>query len=215
MAKIQHLYSTVSGHKPTNLLRGQIAINIPDRLVYANDPAGRPQVLSSGNPGVSNPSGLLGVHVPILFHPVAQFGVTMTQADLQARFTDDGTTVKLETVPVFLFGTVWWTPELTCPSSPAGAYAIGFDMNARTVTLSAVSQGTARQRSGYINYTSMTAQLVVYSDSTIYPWFYLPQGFGNGPDTNLYRLSPVKTFAAIPVSEGFAGANATAYWGNV
>lgn len=217
MAKFQHLYSTVAGHTPTNILRGQVAINIPDKLVYANDPAGRPQIISSGASGVSNASGLLGVHVPVAFYPVAQFGVTMTQTELQLRFTDDGTTASLSTVPIFIFGKIWWTDPISCPSSTAGAYSITLDTVNRVCSLSAVAVGNGRKTSGFINRVNGTANLVIYSDGIIYPWFYLEQSYSDtaGGPNNLFRISPFKTFGAIPVSQGFAGADASSYWGTV
>jgi hypothetical protein len=46
MAKIQHLRSETAGDVPASLLRGQVAINIPDALVYANDPGGNVSVIS-------------------------------------------------------------------------------------------------------------------------------------------------------------------------
>lgn len=217
MAKVQHLYSTTSGNVPATLVRGQLAINIPDQLVYANDPVGRAKVISSGVPGLAGAMGSVGVHIPNALHPVAQFGVTLNQTDLQSRFLNNGTTVTLLTVPIFVFGRVWWTNQVQCPVSSAGAYSLTLDTVGRTVTMQAVPQGTGRASSGYLNYTTRVATLVIYSDSTIYPWFYLQQGFGdtiaNGSGVQVYRISPVQTFGAIPVSTGFAGAPAATYWG--
>lgn len=216
MAKFQHLYSTTAGNVPSNILRGQVAINIPDQLVYADDPIGRPRVISSGVQGVPNASGLLGVHVPVAFHPVAQFGVTMTQSDVQGRFTDNGTTATLLPTPIFIFGKIWWTQQVSCPSSPAGAYSITIDTVNRACALNSVPSGTGRAISGVINRQNGTAILVIFSDSTIYPWFYLEQSYSStaGGPTNLFRISPVKTFGSVPVSQGFAGAAATSYWGH-
>lgn len=217
MAKIQHLYSITAGNQPTNILRGQVAINIPDQLVYADDPIGRPRVISSGVQGVANASGLLGVHIPTAFYPVAQFGVGMTQTDVQGRFTDDGTTATLLPVPIFVFGKLWWTQQISCPSSPAGAYSITIDTVNRACSMSSVPSGSGRLVSGVVNHQTGVAVLVFYSDATIYPWFYLEQAYGSvagGAPSNVYRISPVKTFGSIPVSQGFAGAAATSYWGH-
>lgn len=216
MAKIQHLISTVSGRVPSSLVRGQVAINVPDQTVYASDPSGTPRVLSSGLPGVPNASGLLDVHIPTAFYPIAQFGVGMTQTDLQARFTDNGTTATLQSVPIFVFGKIWWTPEISCPSISPGAYAIDLDTINRTAVLRSVPTGAGRVSSGSVNHTSGFASIVFFSDATIYPWFYLEQAFSSNPggDTYVFRISPVQTFGAIPVSLGFAGAAATSYWGH-
>lgn len=215
MAKFKHLYSTTSGHVPSSLLRGQLAINIPDKTVYANDPMGRPAVISSGTAGLANATSATAVHIKTAFHPVAQFGVGLTQAQLQTLFTDNGTTATLQTVPIFVFGKLWWTPTVSMASSTAGAYALTLDTVNRSVGISAVAQGSGRNSSGYVQYSNGVAYLVFYSDATIYPWFYLPQGYSTftGGSINVYRISPVRTFGAIPVSQGFAGAAASAYWG--
>jgi hypothetical protein len=215
MAKFEHLYSTVSGHTPASLLRGQIAINIPDRTIYANDPTGRILPISSGVAGLANAAGATAVHINVNFHPVAQFGVGLTQQQLQTLFVDNGTTATLQTVPIFVFGRIWYTPVVSMASSTAGAYALNLDTVNRTVSMSAYPTGSNRNTSGFVQYSNNTATLVFYSDSTIYPWFYLPQGYSTNPggSINVYRVSPIKTFGAIPVSAGFAGAAATSYWG--
>jgi hypothetical protein len=209
MAKIQHLLSETAGYVPASLLRGQVAINIPDALVYANDPGGNVAVISSGASGVANASGLTGVHLPNNFMPVCQLGPGMTQTQLQALFTDNGTTATYSNIPIFAMGKLWWTGTLTCPSSAGGAYAVTLNLNARTAQLAAF---TPAANSGSVNYSSNTIQIVVYSNSTIYPWFYIPMYSAAGTAV-LLRISPTKTFGAIPVSSGFAGAPATAYWG--
>lgn len=215
MAKFKHLYSTTSGHVPASLLRGQIAINIPDQAIYANDPMGRVAQISSGVAGLANANASVAPHIKTAFHPVAQFGVGLTQAQLQSLFVDNGTTATLQTVPIFMFGKLWWTPVVSTASSPAGAYSLTLDTVNRSVAMASVPTGSGRNNSGYLSYSTGVANLVFYSDSTIYPWFYLPQGYSTftGGSINVYRISPVRTFGAVPVSQGFAGAPATAYWG--
>lgn len=210
MAKIQHLLSETAGHVPASLLRGQVAINIPDAVIYANDPGGNVSVISSGASGVANASSLTGVHMPNNFMPVCQLGPGMTQTQLQALFTDNGTTATYNNIPIFAMGRLWWTGVISCPSSVGGAYAVTLNLANRTATLSAF---TPAANSGMINYTANTVQVVVYSNSTIYPWFYIPMYSAAGTAV-LLRISPTKTFGAIPVSAGFAGAPATSYWGN-
>lgn len=213
MAKFEHLYSTVSGNVPASLLRGQLATNIPDKAVYAEAPDGTVSQISNGNPGIAQASNYLGVHIPSFLHPVAQFGVGYTEAQLGTKFTDNGTTATLQTVPIFMFGSLWYNPVVSCPSVASGAYQLVMDCVARTVSL----QGfvTPHTGSGTLNYQNQQATLVIRSDGHIYPWFYLPETFGqsNGP-VMLFRISPYKTFGAIPVSTGFAGAAAAAYWGS-
>jgi hypothetical protein len=213
MAKIQHLLSETAGHVPSGLLRGQAAINIADKLVYANDPSGNASVISSGATGLQNASSYLGVHMPTSFMPVAQLGPGMTQAQLQALFTDNGTTATYNNIPIFCMGKLWWTGKITCPSSASGAYQVTINAATRTATLTSLSPTT---RSGTINYTANTFSIVVYSEAgVIYPWFYLPiyNPTGTTGTTDLLRVSFTKTFGAIPVSAGFAGAAATSYWG--
>lgn len=219
MAKFQHLISTVAGHVPASLRRGQLATNIPDKIVYAEDPTGIVAPISNGNVGVANASSLLGAHIPVKFHPVAQFGVGMTQAQLTALF-NIGTTAILGAVTVFALGRRWYIPPLSCPVSPIGAYLLGVNTVGRAASLNPLTATQAN--SGVFNEITGNFNMVVYSDSTIYPWFYLPsfQGIPNGTpgdsngDCSWYRISPVKTFGAIPVSAGFAGAAATSYWGH-
>jgi hypothetical protein len=210
MAKIQHLRSETAGDVPSSLLRGQVAINIPDALVYANDPAGNVAVISSGASGVADASSFTGVHIPNNFMPACQLGPGMTQAQLQALFVDNGTTATYSNIPIFAMGTLWWTGTLTCPSSAGGAYAVTLNLTSRTATLAAF---TPAANSGSISYSANTIQIVVYSNGTIYPWFYIPMYSAAGTAV-LLRISPTKTFGAIPVSAGFAGAPATSYWGN-
>jgi hypothetical protein len=210
MAKIQHLRSETAGDVPSSLLRGQVAINIPDALVYANDPAGNVAVISSGAAGVADASSFTGVHIPNNFMPACQLGPGMTQAQLQALFVDNGTTATYSNIPIFAMGTLWWTGTLTCPSSAGGAYAVTLNLTSRTATLAAF---TPAANSGSISYSANTIQIVVYSNGTIYPWFYIPMYSAAGTAV-LLRISPTKTFGAIPVSAGFAGAPATSYWGN-
>jgi hypothetical protein len=212
MAKIQHLYSTTAGHVPASLSRGQLGVNFPDKLVYAATPDGKVKTISSGNAGIANASSLLGVHIPVNLHPIAQFAPGYTETDLGTKFSDDGTTATLQTVPIFMFGTLWYTPTVACPSVTSGAYQLTMDCVARTVSM----QGfvTPHVGSGSLNYATKQAQIVIRSDGHIYPWFYVPETLGqsNGP-VMLFRISPYKTFGAIPVSAGFAGAAATSYWG--
>jgi hypothetical protein len=213
MAKIQHLYSTTPGNVPGSLVRGQVAINIPDKIVYANDPFGNVAPISNGNPGVANAGSLVGSHIPVQFHPVAQFGVGMTEAQLTALFTDNGTTATLQPVKVFALGRVWYTPVLTCPHVSAGAYQLNLNASARTVSISGLT--LPHTGSGSVNVSTSSCNLVFYSDSHIYPWFYLPESYGAANSAaTLYRISPYQTFGAIPVSTGFAGANAATYWGH-
>jgi hypothetical protein len=209
MAKIQHLVSETAGHVPASLLRGQVAINVPDKLVFANDPAGNVAVISSGASGAANASSLTGVHMPNNFMPACQLGPGMTQAQLTALFTDDGTTATYNNIPIFAMGKLLWTGTLTCPHSAGGAYAVTINLTNRTATLAAF---TPASNSGSISYTANTIQIVVYSNGTIYPWFYIPMYSAAGTAV-LLRISPTQTFGAIPVSSGFAGAPATAYWG--
>jgi hypothetical protein len=209
MAKIQHLRSETAGDVPASLLRGQVAINIPDALVYANDPGGNVSVISSGAAGVQNASSQTGVHIPNNFMPACQLGPGMTQTQLQALFSDNGTTATYNNIPIFAMGTLWWTGTLTCPSSAGGVYAVTLNLTNRTATLAAFNPTT---NSGSISYSSNTVQIVVYSNSTIYPWLYIPMYSASGTAV-LLRISPTKTFGAIPVSAGFAGAPATSYWG--
>lgn len=210
MAKIKHLLSETAGHVPVSLLRGQVAINIPDAVVYANDPAGNVAVISSGAAGVQNASSMTGVHMPNNFMPVCQLGPGMTQTQLQALFTDNGTTATYNNIPIFAMGRLWWTGMLTCPSNGGGAYAVTLNLTNRTATLASFTPST---NSGNVNYAANTVTVVVYSNGTIYPWFYIPVYSPSGI-AFLVRISPTKTFGAIPVSSGFAGAPATSYWGN-
>jgi hypothetical protein len=220
MAKFEHLLSTVSGDIPATLTRGQLAVNIPDQLVYAPTPDGLVSVISSGVPGVANASTLLGVHVPTQFEMVAQFAPGYTQAQIASKFVIGATTVTLQTVPIFALGILMYTPVLTLPIAASGAYMLSIDLVARTCVLSSLS-GTLLPSSGTFNPINNTFSMVFYSDSTILPWFYVPayQGIPNGTvgsnpgDCLWYRISPVQTFGAIPVSNGFAGAAAASYWG--
>ena len=208
--KIQHLRSETAGHVPASLQRGQVAINVPDQIVYANDPGGNVAAISSGAAGVPNASSMTGVHIPNNFMPACQLGPGLTQTQLQALFTDNGTTATYSNIPIFAFGTLWWTGTLTCPSSAGGVYAVTLNLSSRTANLAAFTPTT---NSGSLNYSTNTVQIVVYSNSTIYPWFYLPVYSPSGTAI-LLRISPTKTFGAIPVSAGFAGAPATSYWGH-
>jgi hypothetical protein len=209
MAKIQHLYSVTSGDVPPSLLRGQIAIDFPDQIVYANTPGGTPTPISSGAAGLSNASSYLGVHIPNNFMPACQLGPGMTQSQLQALFVDNGTTATYSNIPIFALGLLIWTGTLTCPSSAGDVYAVTINLTNRTAVLGPFTPTT---NSGSINYTANSIQIVVYSNSTIYPWFYIPQYSPSGTAV-LLRISPTQTFGAIPVSAGFAGAAATSYWG--
>jgi len=209
MAKIQHLRSETAGDIPVSLLRGQVAINIPDQIVYANDPAGNVAPISSGAAGVANASSLTTVHMPNNFMPACQLGPGMTQTQLEALFVDNGTTATYSNIPIFAMGTLWWTGILTCPSSVGGSYAVTLNLTTRTATLAAFTPTT---NSGSLSYSANTIQIVVYSNSTIYPWFYIPMYSAAGTAV-LLRISPTQTFGAIPVSAGFAGAPATSYWG--
>ena len=220
MAKFEHLLSTVSGDIPSALNRGQLAVNLPDQLVYATTPDGMISPISSGVPGVANASTLLGVHVPTQFEMVAQFAPGYIAGQLLSLFTIGSTTAVLQTLPIFALGTLIYTPVLSCPVAASGAYILTVDLVARTASIAGVS-GTLLPSSGTFNPINNTFSMVFYSDSTIMPWFYVPayQGIPNGTvgsnpgDCLWYRISPIQTFGAIPVSTGFAGAAATSYWG--
>lgn len=220
MAKIEHLFSITSGNIPSTLSRGQLATNFPDLTVYGPAPDGLISPISIGTPGVANASTLLGVHVPIQFEMVAQFAPGYTQAQVTSKFVIGATTVTLGVVPIFALGTLMYTPVLTCPIAASGAYILTVDLVARTCVLASLS-GTLLASSGAFNPINNTFSMVFYSDSTIIPWFYVPayQGIPNGTsgsnpgDCLWYRISPIQTFGAIPVSTGFAGAAATSYWG--
>ena len=217
--KVQHLYSTTAGDVPASLLRGQLAVNIPDKTVWAATPDGTVKQISNGNPGVANASSMLNVHIPTQLHPVAQLGVGYTQPQLQAKFNVGSSTVSLQTVPVFALGQVWYTPPLSCALSSVGAYLLFVNTVARTAALSPLTG--IPSTSGTFNAINGNFNIVIYSDSIIYPWFYVPafKGIANGSpgsangDCSLYRISPTKTFGAIPVSAGFPGTAATSYWG--
>lgn len=213
MAKVQHLHSETAGNVPSSLLRGQLAINIPDKIVYANTPDGKVAPISNGNAGVANANSLLGVHIPVMYHPVAQFAPGYTEAQLTSMFTDDGVTAALPAIPVFAFGTKWYVPATSCPSINTGAYIMTINTVTRSASLS--GQGIPLPAySGTIDYVNKVVTLVIKSDGHIYPWFYLPQYRGLSYGTTLFRISPYRTFGAIPVSTGFPGANAASYWGN-
>jgi hypothetical protein len=187
--------------------------------VYAERPDGQVKPISNGNAGVANAATLLSLHIPVQFHPVAQFGVGYTQAALSAKFSDNGTTASLATVPIFVFGRLWYTPPVSCPSSGASnkAYALNLDFGNRTCTMAAYdpSSGSSGLSSGKVNYAANTATLVFASEGAVYPWFYLMKSLGDGVANtcDLYRISPTKTFGAIPVAAGFPGAAAASYWG--
>lgn len=216
MAKVQHLYTTTPGTVPPSLLRGQVAINIPDKIVYANDPFGNVAPISNGNPGVANASSLLGVHIPVQFHPVAQFGVGMTEAQLTAAFVDTGTTATLQHVKVFVMGKAYVTPVLTCASSSIGAYRLALNVQTRAISMVPIEVADVGSGASTINYSTGDVRLFIRSDGHIYPWFYLPIGYSAaGQTVSAFRVSPYQTFGAIPVSAGFPGANATSYWGNI
>jgi hypothetical protein len=209
MAKIKHLVSETAGTVPASLLRGQVAINVPDKLVYANDPSGKVSVISSGSAGLAGASGALGVHMPTKFMPACQLGPGLTQEQLTTLFTSDGTTITYNNIPIFALGQLWWTGKLTCAVSASGVYVVTVDTVNRTARIDA---SNAAANSGNINYSTGVFQVVVFSNGIIYPWFYLP-AYSNSGTAVLLRISPTKTFGAIPVSEGFAGAPATSYWG--
>lgn len=214
MAKIQHLYSATPGNVPGSLVRGQVAINIPDKIVYANDPFGNVAPISNGNAGVANASSLLGGHIPTQFHPVAQFGVGMTESQLTSGFTDDGTTATMQPTRVFVMGKAYYTPVLTCASSSIGFYVLALNVQTRTVQL--LPKGTVDIGSGAstFRYDTGDVRMVIKSDGHIYPWFYLPVAYSAaGQTVSAFRISPYQTFGAIPVSTGFPGANAASYWG--
>jgi len=219
MAKVQHLYSLTSGHVPASLLRGQMAINMPDQTVYALTPDGQVKAISRGTAGVANASGLTGVHIPVNYMPVAQLAPGYTQAQLTAKFNIGTSTVSLGTIPIFALGRTWYIPPQTCAVSPIGAYLLWLNTPARTALLSPMTAATST--SGGFNAINGNFNMVVWSDGQTYPWFYLPnwQGQQNGApgvtpgDCSWFRVSPFKTFGAIPVSQGFPGAAATAYWG--
>lgn len=219
MAKVQHLYSLTSGHVPASLLRGQMAINMPDQTVYANAPDGTVKAVSKGTPGVANASGLIGVHIPANFMPVAQLAPGYTQAQLTAKFNIGTSTVTLGTIPIFALGRTWYIPPLSCGVSAVGAYLLTVNIATRAASLTPMTATTPT--SGTFNAIANYFSMVVWSDGQTYPWFFLPawQGAANGApgsingDCGWYRISPFKTFGAIPVSQGFPGAAATAYWG--
>jgi len=212
MAKVQHLYSNNPGAVPSTLLRGQVFINIPDQTVYAPDPTGNIQKFSAGAPFVANASSLLNVHIPTDFHPVAQFGINETAASLTAKFNIAGGTVTMSPVAVFALGQLFYLPETTCPVGTNGNYLLTVDTGARTAVL---EDTAALDNSGTFNPLAGTFSMVVYSNGQTYPFFYLAgaQGTDDTGDCSWYRISPFQTFGAIPVSTGFAGAPATAYWG--
>lgn len=207
--KYQHLHSGTPGKVPVSLQRGQLAVNTADKIVFASDLLGNVKPISSGSSGAQNAMSALGVHIPVNFMPVAQLGPGMSQTDLQARFSDDGTTVTYNNIPIFALGRLWWTGTLTSPHSPVGSYAVTLDIGNRTASL---GMFTPTSNSGVMNYQTNIITLVVYSDGTISPWFYIP-AYSNPGMATLLRISETKTFGAIPVSTGFAGAPATSYWG--
>lgn len=216
MAKFSHLDSTVSGHVPASLLRGQLAVNSADQAVFTLAPDGQIVQISSGKPGLASASGSLGVHIPVWLHPVAQFAPGYTEAQVGAKFTDNGTTATLQCVPLFIFGQKFYTPAtLSCPSINTGVYYLIGNVLTRTISL--VGQGAPLPAvSGSLNYSTGDFTLFIQSDGHIYPWFYLLEGRSSSIAgiVNIVRISPYKTFGAIPVSTGFAGAAATSYWGN-
>jgi hypothetical protein len=238
MAKFEHLYSSTSGDVPTSLGQGQIAVNLADKAVYTAAPDGTIKEVSNGNAGLSSVTSYLNVHIPQMYHPVIQFCPGYTQAQCEAAFTVSGSTATLKPVPIYAFGQTFYTPELTCPVvSGNTAYYLQIDFaNRGGPNTYMISMAPDITSSGVFNPIGQIFTIVIVSENTnIFPWFYLPSyiGLPNGTDVssvfpvngnvNLYRLSTVATFGAIPVSTGFPGYTATAdtsgttssYWGNV
>lgn len=238
MAKFDHLYSTTSGHVPSNLGQGQVAVNLADKLVYSAAPDGNTVVVSSGNAGISNVSGLLNSHIKQMYHPVIQFCPGYSQAQCQAAFTNDGTTATLKPVPIYAFGQTFYTPQMSCSvinGNTAFLLTIDFANRGGQYTyLQSLSSNNSI--SGTFNPISKIFNIIIVSENTnIYPWFYVPAYIGNpngspggagfplNGNVSLFRLSSVATFGAIPISTGFPGYTATAdtsattpaYWGKV
>lgn len=213
MAKVKHYYSEVAGHVPATLLRGQIGITIPDQTVYAPTPDGQVKPISSGKAGVANANTLLGVHIPVDFHPVVQFAPGYTQQQLQAKWNVTDSAASLDVVPVFGLGRLFYTPPLTCALSANGIYQLTITASTRSASLTPVS--SPLNISGSFNPVTGNFSIIIVSENQIAPWFYVQssQGFDTVGDVYLYRISDRKTFGAIPVSQGFAGAPAQSYWG--
>jgi hypothetical protein len=194
-----------------------VGINIPDQKVYAPTPDGTIDVISSGVAGLSNPSAALGVHIPVQFHPVAQFAPGYTSSELTTAFTIGTSLATLQTISVFALGRLWYIAgPMTCPKAASGAYQLAFNTGTKAATLSGLTSPLPAN-SGTINPLTNDVTLVFMSESVnIQSWFYIPQWqaadtAGNVP---IFRVSNVQTFGAIPVSTGFPGAAAATYWGH-
>ncbi|QRE00299.1 hypothetical protein [Burkholderia phage BCSR5] len=221
MAKVQHLFTTTKGAVPpaASLLRGQLSINIPDQNVHALTPDLKVGVVSSGVQGMPNAMGSTGVHVPVDLHPVAQFAPGYTNAEIAAKFRVSGGTATLDIVPLFAFGRLWYIPKSSCPVSPIGLYYVFLDGIARSAAIGSLA--AAPSHSGKIIPRLQQGSFVFQSDGAIRPWFYMQgsRGLANGTPGEqdgtvlIYRVSDVKVSGGIPVSQGFAGADATSYWG--
>ena len=239
MAKFEHLYSTTAGDVPTSLGQGQIAINVTDKIVYSAAPDGTIMEVSNGIAGLSSVSSYLSAHLTQPYHPVIQFCPGYTQAQCEAAFTNNGTTATLSPVPIYAFGQTFYTPELSCPAVSGNGvyYYLQIDFaNRGGINTFMTASTTSIGSSGVLNPIGQIFTMVIVSECTnIFPWFYIPayQGLANGTSVasafpvngniNLYRISTVPTFGAIPVSTGFPGYTATAdtsgttpsYWGSL
>lgn len=212
-------YSTVAGAVPqaANLNQNELAVNIADQVIYTLMPDNTVGVLSKYDPaGVTTQASDFSLHVPVAQMDICQWGVGLSQVDLSSRVVVDASGFRTTTyVPVYALGRKLWVPPVSCGVSSVGAYTLSLSL--LTPSVSAAPLSSLQTNSGTLAAPTQSVTLVVYSDGQTYPWFYLPNSVNRSTSdpsfTYLYRISPFKTFGAIPVSQGPAAQAATSYWG--
>lgn len=214
MAKMLMLRSTTAGSVPTaaQVQKAQLAINIADKKIYTQMPDGNVELISDGSvAGITPAPTQPGMYIPVGLFPICQFGVGYTEAQLGSAFTIGASSVTLNSIPIVIFGRKIYIPATTGAVQAGGAYSLFLDLNNKTISINAPS---TLNYSGMLNYNNLTAELIFYSSSHIYPWFYVPHVDESAAGVvNLIRISPYQTNAAIPVSIGQPMVAATSYWG--
>lgn len=222
MASFIEYYSIVAGRIPDPALmtQGQLAVNVPDQTVYALMPDGTVGPVSRySSSGIVPTTADFGLHTPVSLSNISQWGAGLSAADLSSRCVVGASGFSTNNyIPVFTLGVLLFIPPVSCGVSANGAYQVTITLGATNTAVAApVTDALTNATSGSLNISSQQVELVVYSDGQTYPFFYLPNAINRSTSdpatTPLYRISPYKTFGAIPVSAGPAAQPATAYWG--
>lgn len=234
MAAFIEYFSTVAGHVPTasvppvppavtpttTMVPGSLAVNVADQTIYALAPDGSIIPVSRySSAGITPTASDLSLHTPVAMSNISQWGVGLSSTDLSARCVVDASGFSTNNyIPVFTLGILLFIPPVSCGVSANGAYQVTITLGAtNTAVAEPVTTALTNATSGSLNLNSQQVQLVVYSDGQTYPFFYLPNALDSSTidpsSISLFRISPYKTFGAIPVSTGPAAQPATAYWG--